>query len=128
MGRRLDGHVQRVVGIAQVAAWTLVEPAGDGVGAGGEHGVDRVPAAAEQAALRPAGIERDPEGEHPAVPDQPGGGDDVLGADMVQRADLVVLAPAAPILELLGGVIDRRATLGDIHVVPPSLGGTLAGA
>src|SRR5690606_13959559 len=34
---------------------------------------------------------------------QPRGGDDVLGAGVVERADLVVRTPLAPVLVLLGG-------------------------
>ena len=47
--RRLDRHVERIVGVEQA-----VLPPGQRIGAGGEHGVDWVPALAEQAALRSA--------------------------------------------------------------------------
>src|SRR6476660_5093738 len=44
MRRRLDRHVQRIIGIFEAPA----EAACDRVGAGREHGVDRIPAYAEE--------------------------------------------------------------------------------
>ena len=99
---RLDRHVERIVGVEQPAL-----PAGQRVGAGGEHGVDRVPALAEQAPLRPALPQRHAEREHLAALDQLGGRDDIGRRDVVERADLVVLAPAAPVRQRLEGLIDR---------------------
>ena len=63
--RGLHRHVDGVVGEAQLVG--LVEAAGDGVGAGREHGVDRVPAPAEEAALRTLLVQRDAHGEDLAL-------------------------------------------------------------
>ena len=111
---RLDRHVERIVGVEQAAL-----PAGQRVGAGGEHGVDGVPALAEQAALRAALPERHAEREHLAALDQLGRGDDVGRRDVVERADLVVLAPAAPVGQRLEGLVDRL--LGDLDVAACSI-------
>jgi hypothetical protein len=46
---RLDRHVERIVGVEQAAL-----PARQRIGAGRQHGVDGVPAFAEQPTLRPA--------------------------------------------------------------------------
>ena len=94
VGGALHAQHQRVVGVADLVPVLL---AGDGVGAGREHLVDRVEAAAEQAGLRAVAVERNAEREHLAGADQARGLDDVLGRDVVERADLVVLAPAAPV-------------------------------
>jgi len=84
--------------------------------------VDRIPASAEQAGLRAATIERDAEREDLAGADQSRRADDVLRRDMVERADLIVLAPAAPILEFLGRFGDSLFAHVDIHrtVLPSS--------
>src|SRR3954451_18916936 len=50
LGRGLARHVDGIIGVTQVREW-FVLLAGRGVGAGGQHGVDRIPAAAEQAGL-----------------------------------------------------------------------------
>ena len=100
--RRLDRHVERIVGIEQPLL-----PAGHRIGAGGEHGVDRVPALAEQTALRPGVAQRDAEREDLAALDQLARGNDILRRDVVERADLVVLAPALPVGEGLEGLIHR---------------------
>ena len=68
--------IERVVGVADLVP---VLPAGDGVGAGREHLVDRIEAPAEQAGLRAVAVERDAEREHLAGADQARGLDDVLG-------------------------------------------------
>ena len=52
--------------------------------------MDRIETAAEQAGLRAVAVERDAERENLAGADQAGGFDDVLGAHVVERADLVV--------------------------------------
>jgi len=77
--------------------------------------VDRIPAAAEQARLRSIAIERNAEREHLAGADKRGGLDDVLRLDVVEGSDLVVRAPATPVLELLRGLRDRLLVDGDIH-------------
>ena len=111
-------HAQHdgVVGVADLVPVLL---AGDGVGAGGEHLVDRVEAAAEQAVLRALAVERYAERERLTGADQAGGLDDILGLDVVERAALVVLAPAAPVRELLGGLGDRLFANLDVHGVHP---------
>ena len=114
----LHAQHQRVVGVADLVPVLL---AGDGVGAGGEHLVDRVEAAAEQAVLRAVAVERDAEREHLAGADQARRLDDVLGRDVVERADLVVLAPAAPVGQLLRGLGDRLFADLDVHGVHPLL-------
>ena len=73
----LDAQVERVVGVAELVP---VLPAGDGVGAGRQHLVDRIEAAAEQAGLRAVAVERNAEREHLAGADQLAGVDDVLAA------------------------------------------------
>src|SRR6202035_3702540 len=83
--------------------------------AGRQHLMDRVEAAAEQAVLRPVGVERNTERENLAGANEARGLDDVLRRDLVQRADVVVFAPAAPILELLRGRGDRLFSELDVH-------------
>ena len=112
VGGALHAQHQRVVGVADLVPVLL---AGDGVGAGRKHLVDRIEAAAEQPGLRAFAVERDAEREHLAGADQAGGPDDVFGRDVVERADLVVLAPAAPVRELLGGFLDRLLADLDVH-------------
>ncbi len=91
----LHAKVQRVVGVADLVPVLL---AGDGVGAGREHLVDRIEAPAEQSGLRAFAVERNAEREHLAARESAlPGVDDVFRRHMVERADLVVLAPAAPV-------------------------------
>ena len=106
VGGALHAAGQRVIGVADLLPVLL---AGDRISAGRQHLVDRIEAAAEQAVLRSAGVERDAEREHLAGADQARGLDDVLRRDVVERADLVVLAPAAPVLELFRRFGDRLA-------------------
>src|SRR5262249_59210550 len=61
----------------------------------------------------------DAERKHLAGADQTGGLDDILRPDLVERADLVVLAPAAPILELLRSLGNRLLAHLDVHVPRP---------
>src|SRR5215471_15554611 len=112
----LHAQVQRVVGVADLVP---VLPAGDGVGAGRQHLVDRIEASSEQARLRAVAVERDAERKHLAGADQTGGLDDILRPDLVERADLVVLAPAAPILELLRSLGNRLLAHLDVHLPFP---------
>jgi hypothetical protein len=37
---------------------------------------------------------------------------------MIERADLVILAPSAPVRELLGGLLDRPSADFDVHGSP----------
>ena len=71
MGGALHRHVDGIVGVTD--AGHLVLAACDSVGAGGEHGVDRIPASAEQAGLRAVAVERNTEREHLPGADQAGG-------------------------------------------------------
>src|SRR5262249_37945412 len=96
-----------------------VLPLGDRVGAGRQHLMDRIEAAAEQAGLRAVGVERDAEREHLADADQARCLDDVLGAHVVERPDLVVLTPTLPVLELPGGLPDRLFPDLDVHGLKP---------
>src|SRR5262252_6760263 len=109
----LHAQIQRVVGVAD---FVPVLPAGDGVGTGRQHLVDRIEAPSEQAGLRAVAVERDAERKHLAGADQTGGLDDILGPDVVERADLIILAPAAPILELLRSLGDRLLAHFDVHL------------
>ena len=95
MGRGLHRHVDGVVGIAD--ARHLVVAAGDRIGAGREHGVDRIPAAAEQTALRPALVERNAERKHLAGADQACRPHDILRQNVIERADLIVFTPPPPV-------------------------------
>jgi hypothetical protein len=113
----LHRHVDGVVGVAD--ARHLVVAAGDRVCAGSQHGVDRIPAAAEQAGLRAAPIERNAKREHLAGADQARSPDDVLRHDVIERADLIIVAPAPPVFEFLGSVCDRLPADRDLH--PESL-------
>src|ERR1700722_14969090 len=74
-----------------------------------------IPGARKQAGLRSIAIERNPEREHLAGADQRRRLDDVFGLDVVEGADLVVGAPAAPVPELLRGLRDRLLADGDVH-------------
>src|SRR5215472_10329674 len=112
MSRPLHAQIQRVVGVADLVP---VLPAGDGIGAGRQHLVDWIEAPSEQAGLRAVAVERDAERKHSAGADQTRGLDDILGRDVVERADVVVLAPAAPILELLRSLGDRLLAHFDVH-------------
>src|SRR5215813_9166217 len=116
VSRPLHAQIQRVVGIADLVP---ILPAGDGIGAGRQHLVDRIEAPSEQAGLRAVAVERDAERKHLAGADQTSGLDDILGPDVVERADLVVLAPAAPILELLRSLGDRLLAHFDVHLPFP---------
>src|SRR5262249_6650857 len=112
VGGALYAQHERVVGVADLVP---VLPFGDGVGAGRKHLVDRVEAAAEEAGLRTGAVERNAERKHLAGADQARGLDDVFRPHVIERADLVVLAPPAPVLELVGGLLDRLSSDLDVH-------------
>src|SRR5215475_3177955 len=114
--RSLHAQIQRVVGVADLVP---VLPAGDGIGAGRQHLVDWIEAPSEQAGLRAVAVERDAERKHSAGADQTRSLDDILGRDVVERADVVVLAAAAPILELLRSLGDRLLAHFDVHLPFP---------
>ncbi len=98
----LQRHDDDVVGAADLA---VVEHAGIRIGPGAGHHVYRVEAAERGilglAALRAFLIEVERERDDLALPHQARRGDDVGRGSEVERADLVVLAPAAPVLVAL---------------------------
>jgi hypothetical protein len=100
----LQRHHHHVVGGADAA---LVEHAGVGVGAGAQHGVHGIDAAHRRVfgfgALRTRVVEVQRKRNHLAGLDQLRGGDDVLRLGEVERADLVVRPPLAPVLVFFGG-------------------------
>jgi hypothetical protein len=115
--RALDAQRQRVVGVADLVPVLL---ACDRVGAGGEHLMDRVEAPAEQPGLRTGAIEGNTEREDLAGADQARRLNDILGHDVIERADLVLFAPASPVLELLRCLGDRLFADLDVHKAVPS--------
>ncbi len=124
MRRALHAKIQRVVGVANLVP---VLPAGDGVGAGGEHLMDRIEAAAEEARLRAAGVERNAEREYPARSNELCCLDDFRRANVVERADLIALAPAAPVGKLLRCLLDRLAADADVHANSSEIPVVMAG-
>jgi hypothetical protein len=101
----LQRHHHHVIGGADAA---LVEHAGIRVGAGAQHGVHRIDAAHRRifalGALRAGVVEVERERDHLAFLDEACRRDDVLRRGVVQRADLVIRTPLAPVLVLLGGI------------------------
>jgi hypothetical protein len=63
-------------------------------------------------------IERDAECEHLAGADQARRAHDVFRQDVIERANLIVLAPAPPVLELFGSLADRLPADRDVHSAP----------
>jgi hypothetical protein len=66
-------------------------------------------------------VERHAERKNFAGADQCSRPDDVLGHHVIERADPVVLAPAAPIPELFARFRDRLPAHVDIHILAPAL-------
>ena len=95
--RRLQRHEHEVVGVVERAGELLVL-------AGLRHQPDRVDAPA--AGLRTVAVERDAEVEDRAPLDELAGGDDALRRDQVDRAPLVVVAPAAPVADALADLAE----------------------
>src|SRR5207245_2435585 len=89
----LHAQVQRVVGVADLVP---VLPAGDGVGAGRQHLMDRIEASSEQAGLRAVAVERDADGKHLAGADRPGGRSASVTAYMIAPGAPAVPASPAP--------------------------------
>src|SRR5215510_10053272 len=115
--RVLDAeHVEPVgidqLGVVAVVGLVLVKNVPERVPVGGalDAQVERVVGVA---------VERNAEREHLSGADEARRLDDVLGLDVVERADLVVLAPAAPILELLRRLCDRLEAHLDVHSLSP---------
>ena len=104
----LERHRDRVVGVADAAA---VLPPRHRVGAGRQHGVDRIVAVAPQALLRAVAVVRQSEGENLALADEPRRGGHVLGRHVIERAELVIGSPFAPALEALR----RLAQMGHVE-------------
>jgi hypothetical protein len=83
--------------------------------------VDRIPAAAEQAGLRALPVERNAEREHLAGADQARRPHDVLRHDVIERADLIVFAPAPPVLSFsVASAIAFLPTVMSIQDLSPS--------
>src|SRR5579872_775736 len=78
----LHAQHQRIVGVADLVP---ILSLGDGVGAGGQHLMDRIKAPAEQSGLRPMGVERNAEREHLAGANEARGLDDILRRYMIER-------------------------------------------
>src|SRR5207248_9141530 len=112
VGRALDAQIQRVVGIADLVP---ILPAGNGIGAGREHLVNGIEAASEETGLRTVAIKRDTERENLARADQACGFDDILRVEVIEGANLIILAPAAPIAELACRLRNRFPAHLDVH-------------
>jgi hypothetical protein len=95
LGRALERHVHDVVRVAEAARVVADERADRG------HEVLRVEAADHRAGLRPLGAEREAEAEDAPVLHGRGGAPDGGGVDQVERAALVVGAPASPVGDAL---------------------------
>ena len=100
LGAALQGQGHHIVGVADAA---FVLGAGDGVGAGGEHGVDGIEAVAPKPGLRALIVEIEAEGEGNAALDQFRRLDHIPGLDIIDRAVFVVGPPLSPDFEALGG-------------------------
>ena len=103
----LQRHRHHVVGGADAA---LVEHARIGVGAGADHGVDRIGPAHRRVfalgALRAGVIEVEGERDYLALLDQLHGVENVLRRREVERPDLVVRTPFPPVLVFFRGGAD----------------------
>jgi hypothetical protein len=101
----LQGHHDHVVRSADAA---MIEHARVRVGAGAEHHVQRIDPAERRVlalrALRAVLVEVERERYDLSLAHQLRRGDDIFRAGVVERADLVVRPPLAPVLEFLRGV------------------------
>ena len=116
LGSALEGHGDGVVGVAQAAGQGLAAEAlgaDDGVGAGGDHLVDRVEAAGG-AGLRPVRVQRHAQGDDLTLAHQMRRLHDLARGDVVEGAELVVGAPLAPVAISQAGLLQLGG-----HVVPP---------
>ena len=113
LGRALQRHRDDVVRSADAVREALV--AALGVDAGVGHRVHRVGAAAPPL-LRSVRVERLRERDHAALGHERRGLDPLGGVDEVQRAEHVVLAPAAPVAEGLGARGDLALGVGAVEV------------
>src|SRR5215469_7942263 len=80
--------------------------------------MDRIEAPAEQSGLRSVDVERNTKREHLSSTDQARRLDDVLRGHMIERADLVVFSPPAPVFQLLRCFGDCLSTDLDVHFRP----------
>src|SRR6476660_1403022 len=112
MSGALHAQGQSIVGITDLVPVLL---AGNGIGAGGQHLVDRIEASTEQASLWTGTIEWNAKGKYLAGADQARRLNNVLGGNVIEGADLVFLAPASPVFEFLCGFGDRLFADLDIH-------------
>src|SRR5262249_32622036 len=110
--RQIDG----VIRVAQPRRHVVL--ARHSIGARRQHLVQRVPTSAEKATLRPVLVEIETEPKDLPLPHEFGGVDDVLGRDVVQDAQLVVGAPLAPVLEILG-LLQHVGLRQSCHGFPP---------
>ena len=117
VGGALHAQIESIVGVANLVP---ILPAGDGIGAGCEHLVDGVEASSKQPGLRTVAVERDAQREHLAGADQARGLDDVLRGDVIEGADLIILAPAAPVGKLLRRLGNRLPAHLDVNSLPHS--------
>ena len=74
----------------------------------------------KQAGLGPRAIERNAKRKNLAGSDQARSLHDIFGSDMVQGADLIILAPSSPVLQFLCGFGDRLFADLDVHEELPS--------
>jgi hypothetical protein len=121
LGAALQGHCHHVVGGANAA---LVEHARIRVGAGAQHGMNRISSPhrgiVALRALRAGVVEVERQRDHLALADQLRGRDDVLGRGVIKRPDFVVGAPFAPVLVLfrrLAQVIPRQLPIRHFHIL-----------
>src|SRR5262249_32937380 len=103
----LKGHGHHVVGGTNT---TLVKRAGISVRASAQHGVDRLGATHRGifafCALRSGMIEIQCGGNRLARRDETGGSNDIIRRRIVERTNLIIRTPLAPILVLLRGLSD----------------------
>src|SRR5437870_5546545 len=101
----LERHGHHVISGPDAA---FVEHTGIGIGAGADHGMDRIGAPHRRiiafGALRASVVEVKRKRDDLAFAHEPCRGDDVFRTRIVERADLVVRPPLAPVLVFLGRV------------------------
>ena len=95
----LQRHGHRIVGVLDVGQ--VVLGADTHVAAVLQHEVDRVEAP-ERPGLRPVVVERNGKRKDLALFDEAGRIHDLLRGDVVERPELIVVAPPAPVLVLVG--------------------------
>ena len=100
LGAALQRQGHHIVGVADAA---FVLGAGDGVGAGGEHGMDGIKAVAPKPGLRALIVEIEGEGKADAALYQFRRLDHIFGLNIIDSAILVVGSPLSPDFEAIGG-------------------------